>query len=186
MKKVLILGGGMTPNKRMRQDSLSFYPHQVHNKLESAMTEITTIDNNPECFPTYLHDLNWTPWEINIPIPTHEYDEVHAYEVLEHLGHQGNVAEFFDTFREIWYALKLDTGLLFASVPSYKSLWAWGDPSHTRIINAGTLMFLCRNQYDRQLGRTSMSDYRHLLVGDWEIVNAKDDGERFRFVMRAK
>jgi hypothetical protein len=180
MKKILILGGGTTTTKRLDFMSLTFYTEKNYEPAD-----ITTVDVNSACSPTFVHDLNKWPWPVNEPYEKHEFDEVHAYEILEHLGKQGDIASFFETFREIWRALKPD-GLLFASCPSFKSLWAWGDPGHTRIINAGSLVFLCKSEYAKQLGKTSMTDYRHLLMGDWKIVNQKDDGESFRFVMKAK
>ena len=112
------------------------------------------------------------------------FDEVHAYEVLEHLGTQGDYRSFFAHFYEIWRALK-DGGHLFATCPSYKSMWAWGDPSHKRIINAGSLSFLSQEQYELQIGTTAMTDFRWLWSGDLRCVHAEDDGEHFMFVLRA-
>ena len=183
MKNILILGPGFTADKRLDIENLQFGRKTVSS--EGADEFIDTIDDNPQCNPTFLQDLNETPWMPNKHIHCHKYDEVHAYEVLEHLGRQGNAYEFFATFAQIWWALKKG-GLLFASCPSWKSIWAWGDPSHTRIINAGTLTFLMRDEYKKQLGKTAMSDYRNLLVGDWELVRHHDDGESYRFVLRAK
>jgi hypothetical protein len=164
--------------------------------------QIDTIDLNLYTKPTWIFDLNASPWPCNVEQdfdfrvagwrrePHHDYDEVHAYEILEHLGQQGDYKAFFECFAEIWCALK-PGGLLFASVPSYKSIWAWGDPSHTRIINAGSIIFLMREQYAKQIDcepdkRTAMSDFRKYLVGDWSLVAHNDDGESYRFVLRAK
>lgn len=182
MLNVLVLGGGFTASKRLN-DRLHFSAAESMPKYDKQI--VTTIDQNKECNPTWVWNLNNSPWPVNKPIHPRTFDEVHAYEVLEHLGTQGDAWSLFQTFANIWWALK-PGGLLFASVPSYKSIWAFGDPTHTRIINAGTLTFLRRDEYEKQLGKTSMSDYRHLLVGDWEMVSQYDDGESFRFVMRAK
>lgn len=167
--------------------------HDQQNIIEL----VNTIDSNKEAKPTWVHNLDRIPWPCNCMQSSqpgeywgnspdvHKYDEVHAYEILEHLGTQGDASSFFAHFAEIWMALK-PGGLLFASVPSWKSQWAWADPSHRRVITAGTLVFLMRAEYDKQLGKTAMSDFRHLLVGDWELVNHHDDGESYRFVLRAK
>lgn len=170
---------------------------------------IQTIDINPDCVPTWCHDLNIFPWPVNdgnCSTPpvfdreqpfysdsvqyVHAYDEIHAYEILEHLGQQGDFKAFFVCFAELWGALK-PGGLLFASCPSWKSIWALGDPGHTRVISAASLVFLLRDQYARQIDgplatRTAMTDYRAWLVGDWSLVAQRDDGESFRFVLRAK
>lgn len=191
MKKVLLLGPGRNLDKRLNAHSLSFYSASYNLPPDEELTVID-IDShacdeasNENLGTTFEWDLNDTPWPVNKPIHVHAFDEVHAYEVLEHLGKQGDAKSFFDTFSEIWWALK-PGGLLFASVPSWKSIWAWGDPTHSRIINMGSLTFLFRAEYEKQVGRTAMSDYRRYLVGDWQLVAANDDGESFRFVLRAK
>lgn len=113
------------------------------------------------------------------------FDEVHAYEVLEHCGAQGDYPLFFAQFREFWRILK-PGGYFCATVPDWRSVWAWGDPSHTRIINEGTLVFLSQVQYKTQVGKTAMSDFRSLLTpADFEIVGARTSGEQFEFVLRA-
>lgn len=187
MKRILILGGGFTTGKRLNMDSLAF--NTVGGNPDAD--HIVTIDENEKCAPDFVHDLNVTPWPIfgqeYLRDPNGEwrrFDEIHAYEVFEHLGTQGDAESFFSTFNQCWMALKTG-GLLFVSVPSYRSIWAFGDPTHRRIINAGSLTFLCKKNYEQQLGKTSMSDYRHLLIGDWMILRQQDDGESFRFVLRA-
>src|SRR3546814_6014455 len=86
------------------------------------------------------------------------FDEVHAYEVLEHLGSQGDFRSFFAHFGEIYRALK-DGGILFATVPAWDSVWAWADPSHRRVIAPETLVFLDQTQYreDRKSTRLTSS-----------------------------
>jgi predicted SAM-dependent methyltransferase len=120
------------------------------------------------------------PW----PVGDNEFDAVHAYQVLEHVGAQGDVASFFATFGEIWRVLK-PGGELFASVPSWKSVWAWGDPSHKRIISPGSIQFLSQEEYHNQIGRTSMSDFRHIWDKDFEVLHSQDDGDDHIFVLRA-
>lgn len=142
-------------------------------------TSVTKIDHDPNCGADVLHDLNVVPW----PLPDNEYDEAHAYEVLEHLGRQGDAKSFFETFYEIWRVLK-PGGLLFASVPMWDELWTWGDPSHTRVINRGSIQFLSQEQYRIQVGKTAMTDFRHIWKGDFEIVDMKE-GPGFVFVLRA-
>lgn len=180
MKNILVIGGGFTSGKRLDPHTLQFAaPVELPGR-----DNVTTIDSNKECRPSFVWDLNVTPWPINKPIHSHAYDEVHAYEVLEHLGKQGDADSLFAHFGECWLALK-PGGLLLASVPSFKSMWAWGDPSHTRVITSGTITFLMRKQYEMQIGRTSMSDFCSKLIGNWELVAHQDDGESYRFVLRA-
>jgi SAM-dependent methyltransferase len=148
---------------------------------EFEWNDLTTIDHDPNCGADVVHDLEQTPW----PFDDNTFDECHAYEVLEHLGRQGDFRSFFDHFHEIWRILKPD-GILFATCPSWQSKWAWGDPSHTRIISTASLTFLNREQYQAQIGKTAMTDFRWIWKGDFEPVHLDDDGERFTFVLRAK
>ena len=138
------------------------------------------MDFDPHCGADIIHDLDVTPW----PLDESSFDELHAYEVLEHLGAQGDFHAFFRHFGEIYRVLK-PGGHLFATCPSYRSPWAWGDPSHRRIINACSITFLSQRQYDQQVGKTSMTDFRRLWSGDFELVFHEDDGETFSFVMKA-
>lgn len=167
MSKVsLILGAGHTKKK-------SLFPGH-------DWQAIVTLDIEPMTKPDIVHDLNNLPW----PLSDSTFDEVHAYEVLEHFGQQGDYQAFFAHFGELWRILK-PYGKLFATVPAWDSVWAFGDPGHTRVINAGSLVFLQRASYEQQLSRTAMSDYRRYLVGDWKIVNHTKDNDNYKFVMVA-
>lgn len=142
--------------------------------------ELVTLDFNADHRPDVVHDLEQLPY----PFADDTFTEVHAYEVLEHLGQQGDFRSFFAQFSELWRILK-PGGYLAATCPSWRSLWAWGDPSHRRVINAGTLAFLSQRQYRDQVGKTSMSDFRFCYRADFEPVTLNDDGENFAFVLRA-
>lgn len=149
MRRELLLGCG---NRRIKE---------LHEPAHKEFENVTTVDIYEDCKPDICVDLNSTDWDLLcIRRLWEQYDEVHAYEVLEHLGRQGDEESFFRTFRNIWLTLKND-GMLYASVPSWSSLWAWGDPGHKRIINEGTLAFLDQNEYARQVGKTPMTDYRN-------------------------
>jgi SAM-dependent methyltransferase len=112
------------------------------------------------------------------------YDEIHAYEVLEHCGSQGDYRLFFAQFSEFWRILK-PGGLFFATCPAWHSPWAWGDPSHSRVLTAGTLAFLSQEQYAKQVGVTPMSDFRSIYKADFEPVMVDESTESLLFVLRA-
>lgn len=112
------------------------------------------------------------------------FDEIHAYEVLEHIGAQGDYKLFFAQFTEFHRILK-PNGLLFATVPMWCSPWAWGDPSHTRVITSGTLAFLSQKQYIDQVGKTPMSDFRPIYTADFDTLCAQETADTFLFVLRA-
>lgn len=141
---------------------------------------LTTMDHDPHCGADIVHDLDVTPW----PVESDAFDEVHAYEVLEHLGGQGDFHSFFAHFGEIYRVLK-PGGLLCATVPAWDDVWAWADPSHRRVIAPQTLVFLDQTQYTRQVGKTAMTDFRWLWKGDFEPVAAEVSSGCFKFALRA-
>lgn len=153
---------------------------RYNGNWRDGWTALTTMDHNPHCGADIVHDLDVTPW----PVGDSEFDEVHAYEVLEHLGGQGDWRAFFRHFQEIWRVLK-PGGVLVATVPSWRSEWAFGDPSHTRVITPGTLLFLSRKQQDAGVGNGPMTDFRHVWTGDFDIVYSNCDDHFHRFVMQA-
>lgn len=151
------------------------------NHATGEWTDLVTIDHDPNCGADIVHDLDVTPW----PLEDDRFDEAHAYCVLEHLGRQGDYRSFFAVFGEIYRVLK-PGGVLFAKCPSRGDKWAWGDPSHTRIISNESLIFLDQAEYERQIGKTSMTDFRWLWKGDFERVLVHDDGEYIKFALRAR
>lgn len=147
-------------------------------------TDLVTLDHNADHGPDHIHDLEILPW----PFKDDTFDEIHAYEVLEHLGRQGDWRAFFAQFSEVWRILK-PGGYLAATCPSYKGMWAWGDPSHTRVITSGSIVFLSQEQYRKQVGVTAMSDFRFCYKADFRAafvdVFAEERGEGLTFVLQA-
>lgn len=164
----LLIGCG---SKRVKQLSINGYP---------AWNDLVTLDINRDHNPDVVHDLN----ELPLPFEDNSSDEIHAYEVLEHCGRQGDYKFFFDQWSDFWRILK-PGGHFFATVPSPKSVWAFGDPSHTRVLPLECLTFLSQKEYERQVGITSMSDFRYLYKADFEIVHAADDGVTAAFILKA-
>jgi len=144
---------------------------------------MVTADQNPLCHPDVLLNLEEFPY----PFKDNEFDEIHAYEVLEHTGQQGDWRFFFDQFTELWRILK-PGGYLLATTPAWSSIWTWGDPSHKRVINAGTLVFLSQAEYEKQIGITPMSDFRFYYKADFETRYLNDKangGETLEFALKA-
>jgi hypothetical protein len=126
------------------------------------------------------HDLNVFPW----PVASDAFDEVHAYQLIEFLGRQGDAMSFFAFFSEVWRVLKPD-GRFYATVTSPKSAWLWGDPGHTRCVSLQSVTHLVQPQYDKQIGVTAMTDYRHIYKADFEPELLQDDDRELRIVLRA-
>jgi hypothetical protein len=185
----LLIGCGHARDKRLDPRSLTpGAPKPVWRG------QLDTLDLYAECRPDWVCNLESVPWKVHHPdddvspvgelLPTDFYDEVHAYEVLEHLGSLGDYRAFFAHFAEIWRILKPD-GHLCATVPSFHSRWLFGDPGHTRAILPESLVFLTQPQYDAQAGRTPMSDYRRDYRADFDLVLSRDDHQTHRFVLKA-
>jgi SAM-dependent methyltransferase len=141
---------------------------------------VTTLDINPSHNPDVVHDL----CDLPLPFPDECFDEIHAYEVLEHTGSQGDYKFFFAQFSDFWRVLK-PGGLVCATVPWWQGVWAWGDPSHTRTIQPETLSFLHQPKYTAEIGVTAMSDFRNIYSADFDVVNAGHDDTTLWFVLRA-
>lgn len=141
---------------------------------------LVTLDNNPEHQP----DVVWDLMNTDLPFDDDSFDELHAYEVLEHTGQQGDYRFFFAQFSDFWRILK-PGGLLLATCPKYDSPWAWGDPSHTRIIGNESLTFLDQNEYEKQVGITAMSDFRYLYHADFQLLGLTEKDGSLQFILQA-
>lgn len=139
-----------------------------------------TLDINPDVEPDILHDLEVFPY----PFDDDEFDSVTAHQVLEHTGNQGDHRFFFEQFTELWRILK-PGGKLIADVPKWDSLWAFGDPSHKRIINLGTITFLSQQEYIDQIGKTPMTDFRHIYQADFQAEYVHEENDMFFFQLAA-
>lgn len=146
----------------------------------ATFDDLVTMDHDPDCGADVVHDLECAPW----PVEADSFDEVHAYEVLEHLGTQGDYRAFFAHFGEIWRVLK-PGGFLAATVPAWDSEWAWGDPSHRRVIAPGTLLFLSQDEYRARVGRTPMTDFRWLWPHDFRIAFSEVRNGTHAFLLEA-
>ena len=142
----------------------------------------TTLDINPDVKPDIIHDMEIIP----LPFDDYEFEEIHAYSILEHIGQQGDYRFFFNQFTDFWRILKPD-GKFYAIVPSYDSVWAWGDPSHKRMINPGTLVFLSQDEYKKQIdnGNTAMTDFRYIYKADFKVIYCEQVGGNLHFILKA-
>ena len=127
-----------------------------------------------------LWDLNKHP----LPFKDEEFDEIYAFHVLEHFGKQGDWKFFFEEWSEYYRILK-PGGLFKGCVPYFKSVWALGDPGHTRIFPDTYFIFLSQAAYEDQVGKTGMADYRDVWKGNFKVMYAKcNDGKAFEFTLQ--
>lgn len=167
MRTELLLGCGRSREKKL------FLPDHEH------WTGLVTVDNNPLVNPDICNHLDSYITRVN----TDSVDEIHMYEVLEHIGTQGDYKYFFWQFSEFYRILKPD-GIIFATVPLATSVWAWGDPSHTRVIPKENLIFLHQPSYNN-VDRSPMSDFRHIYKADFDIIHCVEEGDNLQFGLRA-
>jgi SAM-dependent methyltransferase len=170
----LLLGSGRFVEKRI---SLPDGPFEWSN--------LVTLDMNPNAKPDVVWDMDNLP----LPFADNVFDEIHAYEVLEHTGRQGDFRFFFAQFADFWRMLK-PGGYFMATVPMWDSPWAWGDPSHTRVITDGSLVFLNQQEYVNQIDKptgkqTSMTDFRRWYQADFDCLAGNRTEHQLQFVLQA-
>jgi SAM-dependent methyltransferase len=193
----LLLGCGHARDKRLAPPN-----------GKQAWSDLVTLDKYKSCDPDLLCDLDKLDWYVT-PVnqalqgtitdkvgyladqgPVHQltpnyFDEVHAYEVLEHLGSQGDATSFFAHFRNIHRILKPD-GHLCATCPSRYSPWLWGDPSHRRAITQESLVFLSQEHITaNRKAKTAMSDFTALWDLDFRIIRSSDNQRTHEFILQA-
>jgi predicted SAM-dependent methyltransferase len=166
MFKELIFGVGNSLEKKIWEPNQKDFVNPV------------TVDFDPNCNPDILWDLNVRP----LPFEDNEFDEIHAYEILEHLGKQGDWRGFFEEFGEYWRILK-PGGVLYATCPR-GDVWTWGDPGHTRVINEGTISYLSQELYKINVGKNPMTDYRHVWKKDFDPIYSQLNENTFFFALR--
>jgi SAM-dependent methyltransferase len=168
MKSELLLGCGSNWTKKL------------HHPESPEWENLTTLDFTDTHKPNVVHDIAKLP----LPFDDSTFDEVHAYEVMEHVGQQGDWKFFFDQWSDIWRILKPD-GYFFGTSPLWNSPWAWGDPGHTRLITAECLTFLQQPAY-AQVGRSPMTDYRFCYKADFDLFHAMpNDAQQLEYGLKA-
>lgn len=141
----------------------------------------TFLDVDPDCNPDVVWDLNIRP----LPFEDNTFDEIHAYDVLEHIGKQGDWRGFCDEFYEYWRILKPD-GIILIVCPYVESKWVWADPGHTRFISPDVIGFLDKDHFERQKGETSMTNYFWYFKGNFKFQwENHDDGKNQAFIFKA-
>lgn len=164
----LLLGCGRDRQKRI-------YPEWC----PPDWTHLVTADIDPHCGADVVVDFDRDP----LPFRDDTFDEVHVYEVMEHLGTQGDYRAFFRHFGEIYRVLK-HGGIVVGTTPRWDAMWAWCDPGHRRIVSPATLWFLDQDVYNRP-GDTIRTDYRWLWKGDLKLVWHEDLGDSSAWILQA-
>lgn len=158
--KNLLIGAGRDRQKKL------FFPGDREWK-----GELVTVDVNPKCGADVVHDMGVRP----LPFRGEEFDEIHAYDCLEHWGVQGDWRGWFDEMAEYHRILK-PGGIFCAIVPVGADHFA--DPGHTRFFSLNHFLFLCQEWYvDQEFKGTSAADYRWYWKHDFTPVAMNTMGE---------
>lgn len=136
------------------------------------------VDRNPAVKPDVVADVN-KPF-------SHLFgdsvaDEIHAYHIIEHIGHMGETFHWFRFWRECWKILKRD-GKMYVIAPHWLHMDAIGDPTHTRLICPQTFAFLDRERYivDKEGAGSSMTQFG--IDFDMAITNIEECGPEKRVI----
>jgi SAM-dependent methyltransferase len=176
MKRELLIGCGPSRIKKVGLEEVA-----------TDWSNLTTLDMDPYCEPDVVHDLNIFPY----PFSDNTFNEIHAYEVLEHLGSLGDYKFFFKQFEEIWRILKPD-GVFIGMVPGPKSPWIFGDPGHTRIIQPEMIQFLDQDFYNvnpetGKFLKVQSSYYQKIYKGNLKLKSQsfENNGWTYIFMLTA-
>lgn len=142
-ERTLLIGCGNSREKK------------IHLPGESAWRgDLVTIDMDPNCGADIVHDLAIRP----LPFGDAEFDEIHAYDSLEHWGAQGDWRGWFDEMAEYHRLLKVG-GRFCAGVPINGD--AVADPGHTRFFSFNHFLMLNQKWYVDELAKKRpVTDYR--------------------------
>jgi SAM-dependent methyltransferase len=159
---ILHLGCG-----RKKLDAEALF-HYTGLSLPVEAARVTHLDADAALAPDIVCRLGAEP----IPLPDNSVDVVVAWHVLEHIGQQGQTAEWF-AFWEDLYRVLVPNGWVYGECPYYSSLWAWSDPTHTRAISEHSFLFFAQDSY--RIQPSAISPYRIACdFGRLGLVNMPD------------
>ncbi len=95
--------------------------------MPGAVNVDLTKDTNPDV----VHDLNVRPW----PFDASSFDEVHAYDVIEHLD------DVLKTVEEV-HRVSRPGAIVHVIVPHFSSDGAFTDPTHRQYFGARTFDYM--------------------------------------------
>ena len=141
---------------------------------------LVTLDMGSECGADVVWDLEHRP----LPFKDEEFDELAAYDVIEHIGKQGDWRGWFDEFSEYWRILK-PGGVFGIIVPIGDD--AFADPGHTRFIQKNHFGFLNQNFYKANIAAGHpVTDYRWYWKKNFNIAYMEEQEGHHIAVMLQK
>ncbi len=118
------------------------------------------VDVTARTQPDLVHDLDKTPW----PLPDSYFNEVHAYDVVEHLR------DIPRTMEEI-HRVCAPGARVFITVPHFSSANSFTDPTHRHHFSARSMLYFTD---EHKLGFYSTARFRQqqaLIVFGQSLTN---------------
>jgi len=133
--------------------SLDVHTFRDRGEPVTVPIKILSLDQDARLDP----DLVCALGKDAIPLEDNSVDLVVARHVLEHIGKQGETAEWFYFWEELYRVMKPGAHLQFES-PLWCSVWSWADPSHTRALSEHAFVFFNQDAY--RMGGSAISPFR--------------------------
>ncbi len=130
--------------------------------LDAEPFEVTHLDADARLLPDIVHRLGSGPI---VEVEDESIDLIVAWHVLEHIGRTGEAVEWFTAWEEFYRILK-PGGWIYAECPHWDSVWAWGDPTHTRAISQQSFAFFAQDAY--RIPGSPISPYR--IAADFRFM----------------
>ncbi len=146
--------------------------------------ELVTVDMDPNCGASFVMDLSRCfiphpagleePCAGSLPFCNDTFDEIGAYDSMEHWGRQGDWRGWFCEMAEYHRILK-SGGTMGIIVPIGND--AFADPGHTRFIQANHFNMLRQGWYEEQLAAgLPVTDYRWFWQKNFNIPYMENIG----------
>jgi cyclopropane fatty-acyl-phospholipid synthase-like methyltransferase len=145
--------------------------------------ELTTLDMDPACGADVVFDLERLCIPMRdrlhgmpvLPFEDGTFDELAAYDVLEHFGQQGDWRSWFTEMAEYHRILK-PGGTFGIIVPIGED--AVADPGHSRFIHTNHFMMLNQQWYaDRLAAGAQITSYRWYWTLNFEVRHLERHGD---------
>lgn len=137
--------------------------------------DLVKLDMYPDCGADVVWDMDETAVHKKpLPFDDGVFDEIGAYNCMEHWGRQGDWRGWFYEMGEYWRILK-SGGLMGVLVPIGGD--ALADPGHTRFFQANYFGFLSQIFYERnEVKATCFTDYRWAWKLNFDVLYLKEIG----------
>lgn len=180
MQRSLLIGCGRNLTKQVQYDGKAEWTG-----------ELTTLDMNQDVNPDIVFDMASLSWaagspveflqdgrirrrESLLPFDADTFDEIGAYNCLEHWGVQGDWRGWFAEMGEYWRILK-PGGLMSILVPIGPD--ALADPGHTRFFQQNWFGFLSQAFYERnEVIGSCFTDYRFAWKLNFDVLYMQEHG----------